>query len=437
MAQAYLAEGMTGQATFSLFFRHLPGQRNYVLSCGIEDLADFAEQIRFSSEDLEYLRAQEIFSEDFLSYLKEFRFTGEIVGLPDGTPVFPREPLVEVTAPAPEAQILETWAMNQMHSQSVLATKAARIMAAARGRAVLDFGLRRMQGSEGGVKGARAFSIAGMTGSSNVLAGKTYGVPISGTMAHSYIQAHDSEMDAFRAFVAEFPETILLVDTYDTLTGVQRVVQLAKELGSEFKVRGIRIDSGDFAQLSRASRQILDDNGLGHLKIIASGGLDELKIEKLLTEGAPIDGFGVGSSLGVSEDAPVLDIAYKLVDYAGKGRMKLSEGKETLPGKKQIFRQREGELTTSDVLARRHEELSGQPLLEDFVKQGQRVRERESLSSARQRASKALGSLPPPWRGLRQVRSPFPVELGAELSEYLEQVRHDVRAAAAGKVVPT
>lgn len=431
MAQAYLAEGMTQPATFSLFFRNLPDNRNYILSCGSEDVADFAEQLRFDAEDIEYLRAQERFSEEFLRYLKDFRFSGEVVALPDGTPVFPREPLVEVTAPAPEAQILETWVMNQMHSQSVLATKASRIVAAAQGRTVLDFGLRRMQGSEGGIKGARAFYVAGVTATSNVLAGKVYDVPIAGTMAHSYIQAHDNELDAFRAFTAEYPETILLVDTYDTLTGVKRVVQLAEELGTQFNVRGIRLDSGDFAELSRKSRTILDDNGLEHLKIIASGGLDELQIEKLLNGGAPIDGFGLGSALSVSADAPTLDIAYKLVAYGGQGRMKLSKEKETLPGAKQIFRQIRGDTAAGDVLGRRNEEAPGTPLLETFVREGKRVRARDDAERARQRATFALESLPRSIRALGKARSAYAVELTPMLSQHHAEVRQFVKNAAA------
>ena len=332
MAQAYVAEGMLQPATFSLFYRNLPDDRNYILSCGVEDVVDFLCELRFGDDDLAYLDDTGEFSNAFLDFLADFRFTGEVHALPDGTPAFPQEPLLEVTAPAPEAQIVETWLMNQMHVQSVLATKAARIVHSANGRAVLDFGLRRIHGADNGLKAARAFHVAGVTATSNVLAGRVYGVPISGTMAHSYIQAHDSEMDAFRKFAAEFPETVLLVDTYDTVQGVKNVVRLARELGDGFRVKGIRLDSGELVELSGKARRILDSAGLDNLDIFASGGLNEFEIRDMLDQGAPIDGFGVGTAMGVSSDAPDLDIAYKLVEYAGRGRMKLSTGKPTLPG---------------------------------------------------------------------------------------------------------
>ncbi|HKL52021.1 MAG TPA: nicotinate phosphoribosyltransferase, partial [Wenzhouxiangellaceae bacterium] len=282
MAQAYVAEDMLEPATFSLFYRNLPDDRNYILSCGIEDVVDFLCELGFGDDDLAYLRGTGKFSDAFLDYLADFRFTGEVNALPDGTPVFPQEPLLEVTAPAPEAQIVETWVMNQMHVQSVLATKAARIVHSANGRPVLDFGLRRIHGADNGLKAAKAFHVAGVAATSNVLAGQVYGLPISGTMAHSYVQAHDSEMDAFRNFVDEFPDTVLLVDTYDTVQGVRNVVGLAEELGKEFRVRGIRLDSGDLAELAGEARRILDDAGLDDVDIFASGGLNEFEIRDML-----------------------------------------------------------------------------------------------------------------------------------------------------------
>jgi len=319
MAQAYVAEDMLEPATFSLFYRNLPDDRNYILSCGIEDVVDFLCELDFDDDDLTYLRGTGKFSAAFLDYLADFRFTGDVHALPDGTPVFPQEPLLEVTAPAPEAQIVETWVMNQMHVQSVLATKAARIVHSANGRPVLDFGLRRIHGADNGLKAARAFHVAGVAATSNVLAGRVYDIPISGTMAHSYVQAHDSEMDAFRKFVSEFPDTVLLVDTYDTKQGVKNVVRLAEELGDDFRVSGIRLDSGDLAELAEMARRILDEAGLDDVDIFASGGLNEFEIRDMLDQDAPIDGFGVGTAMGVSSDAPDLHRHGRVVRRAGPG----------------------------------------------------------------------------------------------------------------------
>ena len=423
MAQAYYAEGMLEPATFSLFYRNLPDDRNYILSCGIEDVVDFLAELRFGDDDLAYLRETGEFSNEFIDRLADLEFTGEVHALPDGTPAFPQQPLVEVTAPAPEAQIVETWVMNQMHVQSVLATKAARIVTAADGRAVLDFGLRRIHGADNGLKAAKAFHIAGVAATSNVLAGKVYGIPISGTMAHSYIQAHDDEMDAFRKFVAEFPETVLLVDTYDTIKGVEKVVRLAEDLGDDFRVRGIRLDSGDLAELASRSRKILDEAGLDDVSIFVSGGLDEFEIRDMLARGAPIDGFGVGTAMGVSADAPDLDIAYKLVEYAGEGRMKLSTGKPTLPGAKQIFRRFEDGRAAGDVLARRDEQMDGTPLLEQFMRDGKRVRPPDPPNRSRDRAAEQLAALPDAIRAVDRAEHDYPVQLSESLREHRDRVQ--------------
>jgi len=427
MVQAYLAEGMDEEATFSLFYRTLPRERNYVLSCGAEDVAGFIARLRFDDDDLAFLRDTGLFSRELLEYLGDFRFRGEVMAVPDGTPVFPQEPLVEVRAPIAEAQLIETWVINQMHAQSVLASKAARIVTAARGRPVFDFGLRRIHGADGGLKAARAFHLAGVAGSSNVLAGRVYGVPLSGTMAHSYVQAHDDEREAFRAFLAQFPDTVLLVDTYDTLLGVEKVISLAEELGDDFRVRGLRIDSGDLGDLARRSRQMLDAAGLERMEILASGGLDETAIERLLAAGAPIDGFGVGTAMGVPPDAPDLDIAYKLVEYAGEGRMKLSTGKPSLPGAKQIFRRTRWGHAVGDVLGRRGEVLEGSPLLEPFLEKGELVRDPDGLDVIRERAAAALDALPESIRGLEQAEEPYPVTLSDALEAHRREVRRRVQ----------
>jgi len=430
MAQAYVAEDMLEPATFSLFYRNLPDDRNYILSCGIEDVVDFLCELGFGDDDLAYLRGTGKFSDAFLDYLADFRFTGDVHALPDGTPVFPQEPLLEVTAPAPEAQIVETWVMNQMHVQSVLATKAARIVHSANGRPVLDFGLRRIHGADNGLKAARAFHVAGVAATSNVLAGRVYDIPISGTMAHSYVQAHDSEMDAFRKFVSEFPDTVLLVDTYDTKQGVKNVVRLAEELGDDFRVSGIRLDSGDLAELAEMARRILDEAGLDDVDIFASGGLNEFEIRDMLDQDAPIDGFGVGTAMGVSSDAPDLDIAYKLVEYAGRGRMKLSTGKPTLPGAKQIFRRYRDGKAIGDTLARRDQALDGTPLLEPFVRDGRRVRPADTPDQARERSGERLDALPEEILAVDRARRDYPVALSEALRDHRDQVQADVQRAA-------
>ena len=430
MVQAYVAEGMVEEATFSLFYRTLPADRNYVLSCGAEDVAGFVAGLRFGDDDLAFLRDTGLFSRALIEYLADFRFSGEVLAVPDGKPVFPQEPLLEIRAPLPEAQIVETWVINQMHAQSVLASKAARIVTAARGRPVLDFGLRRIHGADGGLKAARAFHLAGVAGSSNVLAGRVYGVPLSGTMAHSYVQAHDDELEAFRAFLGQFPDTVLLVDTYEPLLGVEKVISLAQELGDDFRVRGLRIDSGDLAELARRSREMLDAAGLERVEILASGGLDEYAIDRLLAAGAPIDGFGVGTAMGVPPDAPDLDIAYKLVEYAGEGRMKLSTGKPSLPGAKQVFRRTEDGRATGDVLARRDESFDGSPLLEPFLEKGEPVREPDGLDVIRERAAAAIDALPETIRGLAKADEPYPVALSDALEAHRREVRHRVEERA-------
>ncbi|GIW70779.1 MAG: nicotinate phosphoribosyltransferase [Planctomycetota bacterium] len=424
MAQAYLEEGMTERAVFSLHVRALPRTRNYVLACGTQAVLPLLEELRFSEGAIAYLGSLERFSERFLDWLRGFRFSGDVYAVLEGTPVFAEEPLLEVEAPLAEAQLVETLIMNQVHLQSALASKAARLVEAARGRPVVDFGLRRMHGADAGLKGARAFHVAGLAASSNLLAGWVYGVPVTGTMGHSYIQAHEDEREALRAFVRLYPDAVLLVDTYDTLRGVERVIALVRELGPGARVRGIRLDSGDLGALARRARQMLDAAGLRHLQIFASGGLDEYEIARLLEAGAPIDGFGVGSRLAVAEDAPAFDMAYKLTQYAGRGRLKTAPGKRILPGRKQVFRREEGGRALGDVIARAEERLPGRPLLHK-VMEGGRVLEagREDLEAARARARRELQALPERVRALEPAEPPYPVALSAALEQHLEEVR--------------
>jgi nicotinate phosphoribosyltransferase len=427
MLQAYWSCAMTREAVFSLFVRRLPRSRNLLLACGLEDALDYLEGLRFTHDDLEYLAGLGLFSEEFLRWLEGFRFSGDVYAVAEGTPVFAEEPLVEVVAPLPEGQLAESFLMNQVHFQTMAASKASRVVQAAAGRTVVDFGMRRIHGADAAVKAARAFHVAGVHATSNVLAGKLYGIPVAGTMAHSFIQAHDGELAAFRDFVALYPGTILLVDTYDTLEGVRSVVRLAEEIGDAFTVRGVRLDSGDLAELAKGARRILDGAGLEGVEIFASGSLDEYEIARLVDDGAPITGFGVGTRMGVSADAPSLDMAYKLTAYGGHGRLKLSAGKKILPGRKQIFRTERRGTVVGDVLARAHEQLPGRPLLQKVMEGGARLPNASpSLDEVRRRARRELESLPAELLRIEPAERPFPVALSPSLASYADELARTV-----------
>jgi nicotinate phosphoribosyltransferase len=429
MLQAYFEERMNETAVFSLFVRRLPRQRNYLLACGLDDVLTFLETFRFDDAALAYLASLHRFSAPFLRYLETIRFTGDVHAVAEGTPVFPLEPIIEICAPIAEAQIVETFVMNQIHLQTVLASKAARVVEAAAGRQVVDFGLRRMQGIDAGLKAARAFHIAGVDATSNVAAGQAYGVQVAGTQAHSYIQAHDDEYDAFRAFVQVFPDTVLLVDTYDTLAGVNKVVRLAQQLGPAFRVSAIRLDSGDLCSLAYAARRILDSAGLRHVGIFASSSLNEDEIAKLVAAGAPINGFGVGTDMGVSRDAPALDIAYKLVEYAGRERLKLSTDKVLLPGRKQIFRVEHDGVSDYDVLGLFEESLPGRRLLRPVMARGERLAEgRASLSDARGNARQELDRLPAHVRRLEAAQPAYRVNISQALNAHSEALQRQYGA---------
>ncbi len=333
MAQAYFREQRLGEATFSLFVRTYPPNRGYFVAAGLQDVLDYLETFHFDQAGLDYLASRKLFSDDFLHYVADLRFTGNVTAIPEGRIFFTDEPVLEVTAPIIEAQIVETFIINQIHLQTVIATKAARCVHAAGTRLVVDFALRRTHGSDAGMKVARSSYLAGFAGTSNVMAGQRYGIPLVGTMAHSFVSSFEREIDAFRAYAASFPNSaILLIDTYDTLAGANNAVQVAKEMASRGqKLMGVRIDSGDLASLAVEVRRILDAADLNDVKIIGSGGLDEFDIERLA--GAPYDSYGVGTKMGVSADAPFADIAYKLVEFQNRPVMKLSTGKASWPGK--------------------------------------------------------------------------------------------------------
>jgi nicotinate phosphoribosyltransferase len=416
MAQAYLAEGMLAPAVFELFVRELPPQRNYLVACGLGDVLDHLEGLHFSADDLDYLTSLGTFGRAFLDYLGGLRFTGSVRAMPEGTPFFPGEPILEVVAPLPEAQLVETYVLNQVHYQTLVASKSARVVSAAQGRRVVDFGLRRYHGTDAGLKAARSAYVAGVDATSNVLAGKRYGIPVTGTMAHSYVLAHGDELEAFRRFAAVYPETVLLVDTYDTLAGVRKVIDLARELGPAFQVRAIRLDSGDLAALARDARKLLYEAGLANVGIFASGDLDEYRVAALVAEDAPINGFGVGTRMGTSADVPFLNCAYKLVEYDGVPRMKLSSAKMTLPGRKQVFRHLHNGRVSDDVVGLADERRRGRPLLLPVMAEGRRLPGASPpLAAARANCREELSALPRELLELVPADPPYPVDLSLAL----------------------
>jgi nicotinate phosphoribosyltransferase len=420
MAAAFFREGMRETATFSLFARRLPASRAFIVAAGLEDALDYLRSLRFTPDALAYLRSLGRFEAAFLDHLAGLRFTGEVRAVPEGTVLFPDEPMLEVTGPAIEAQLVETAMLNICHLQCVLASKAARVTIAARGRAVAEFGLRRSHGSDAGLKAARCAWIAGCESTSDVLAGKTYGIPLAGTMAHSFVTAFSDELEAFRAYARAFPDTaVLLLDSYDTIEGAKKAVTVAGELAAAGKrLAGVRLDSGDPLTLSREVRRILDQAGFSEVRILVSGGLDESDVERLLAAGAPIDAFGIGTRLNVSADAPSLDLVYKLVAYGKRDVLKLSEGKETWVGRKALYRTRddEGKLA-GDLLAlaeERRPEGAGESLLEPVMRGGEPLGEHPPLGEVRRHCLAEIAALP---AGLRRLRghTEYPVRPSAEL----------------------
>ncbi len=438
MLRAYRAEGMRERAVFSLFVRAHP-RRNFLVAAGLDDVLAYLESLRFGPAALDYLRTLPEFPADFVDSLATFRFTGDVWAVPEGTPVFANEPLLEVEAPIDEAQLVETYLLNQVSLQTMIASKGVRSVLAAGGKPVIDFGTRRTHGIDAALKAARALSIVGVRATSNVEGGRRYGLPVTGTMAHSYIQAHEDERAAFRAFVRAYPDTTLLVDTYDTEEGVRRVVQLARAVraaGEDFRVRAVRLDSGDLGVLARSARAILDAGGLADVDIVVSGGLDEDKIAALEAGGAPIASYAVGTTINTSADAPTLDSVYKLVAYGGEGRVKLSESKETLPGRKQVFRRFDGGEAAGDVIACADETLDGEPLLRPVMRDGRVLPgARPPLDAIREHAAAAVARLPARLRALAPAEPPYPVALSdalqAENAAVRARLREMVRAADA------
>jgi len=436
MAASYLREGMKADATFSLFVRRLPAGRGYLVAAGLADALDFLEQFRVSESAIASLSALKRLPPEALDRLASLRFTGSVRAVAEGAPVFADEPLLEVTAPIVEAQLVESAILSICHLETLLASKAARCVQAARGKPVVEFGLRRTHGIDAGLKAARCAFIAGAAMTSDVLGGLTYGVPITGTMAHSYVTAFPHEIDAFRAFAAAFPsQTVLLIDTYDTVAAARKAVVVARELAARGeRLAGVRLDSGDLVALSRQVRAVLDEAGLDDVQILASGNLDETAIARCEAAGAPIDAYGVGTRMTVSADAPYLDMAYKLVRYAGRDVLKTSPGKETWTGEKQIYRRRDaaGYLLEDTVAARWEPAPAGaEPLLETVMRAGRRVAPPPPLTEVRAHCARSLAALPEPVRRLEQP-VPYAVHYSPALRTHQAAVRAATLAAEAG-----
>jgi nicotinate phosphoribosyltransferase len=415
MVDAYLGTGTTETAVFEFFVRDLPPKRGFLMAAGLAQLVEFLASARVSEEEIAWLRASGHVTDRLVDYLRGFRFTGDVDAMPEGTVCFGDEPLVRITAPMPEAQLVETRLFNFLQFQTLVATKAARMALAAPGRGLVDFGLRRAHSGESGLLAARAAYLAGFAGTATVPAGQRFGIPLYGTMAHSYVQAHESETGAFLDFARAKPEqTVFLIDTYDTLRGARRVAEIAPTLAAEgIGVRGVRIDSGDLAEGARAVRAILDEAGLDDSRIVASGGLDERKLAALTEAGAPIDVYGVGTSLVVSGDMPALDCAYKLKAYAGVPQRKLSENKSYWPGPLQVWRRRDGSgRIAEDLLAAADEPAPGpgwRALLAPVMRAGAPVAPLPDLETARAHAAEELATVPEACRPLDDAR---PLEAG-------------------------
>ncbi|MBI3975465.1 MAG: nicotinate phosphoribosyltransferase [Armatimonadetes bacterium] len=414
MADSYLRQDMNGPATFDVFVRDLPPQRAFLVSAGLESVLHYLERVRFGDEGLAYLRSLGRFSAGFLDYLRDFRFTGSLRAIPEGEVFFPQEPIVEVTAPRIEAQIIETFLLNTLNFQVMIATKAARTTLAAQGRDVIDFSPRRDHGADAALKVARASFIGGCVGTSCVLAGQLYGIPVFGTMAHSYVMSFPDELAAFRAFARDFPEhCVLLIDTYDTIQGTRHAIAVAREMAARGgALRGVRIDSGDLVADSRRVRVLLNEAGLGQAQIVLSGGLNEFSIAELIRDGAAAEAFGVGTELGTSADAPFVEGVYKLVEDAEGYRIKLSTGKATLPGRKQVWRIADASGTPVEDLIALADEPGPQgaaPLLVEVMADGRTVRA-DRLADMQRRCRDRLAQLPPALRALRGA-SPLPVRL--------------------------
>ena len=424
MLQGYRAFGMEEIAVFEFFVRRLPRGRGFLLAAGLEQALQFLEGLHFTRQELAWLASTGRFTDEFIASLETLRFTGDVHAMPEGTVFFPDEPILRVTAPIAQAQLVESRLINLLHFQTLIASKAARIALMAPGKLLVDFGLRRAHGAEAGLLAARASFIAGFSGTATVEAGMQFGIPLFGTMAHSFVQAHSDEALAFEHFAHAQPDNIvLLIDTYDTEAAAHKVVELADRLaGSGIHIRGVRIDSGDLAEHARRVRKILDRGGLNGVTIFVSGDLDEHALRRMLDAGAPVDGFGIGTRMDTSEDVPYLDCAYKLQEYAGTARRKRSEGKETWPGRKQVYRSFDADgYMASDIVTLEDDAARGEALLQPVMRAGRRLAQPVTLDRIRQHAADALARLPEPLRCLDESFV-YPVGIADALRELAARI---------------
>lgn len=430
MLQAYVDQGMEETAVFEFFVRRLPPRRGFLVAAGLEQALEYLENLRLTASDLEWLAGSGRFSRAFVDYLERLRFTGDVHAMPEGTVFFPDEPIVRITAPLPQAQLVETRLINLLHFQTLIASKAARSVLVASGKPLVDFGLRRAHGAEAGLLAARASYLAGFSGTATVEAGRFFGIPLYGTMAHSFVQAHADEMEAFEHFAQAQPaQLVLLIDTYDTEAAAGKVVALAHRLKQKgINVKGVRLDSGDLAEHARKVRRILNDDGLADVQIIASGNLDEYALQALIASNALIDSFAVGTAMTTSADVPYLDCAYKLQEYAGRPCRKKSEGKATWPGRKQVYRQYGADTRLAkDIVTLADDPQEGEALVQPVMRGGRRLAPPSPLSELRERAVSDLARLPEHLRHL-QEGPPVPVKISAALSDLAKKV--DERGSA-------
>lgn len=433
MAAAYFENGFSEMASFELFVRSLPKERGYLIAAGLEQALCYLENLRFQDDDIEYLQRRSVFrnvSPEFFEYLRNFRFTGEVWAVPEGTPVFGEEPLLRITAPMIEAQVVETFLISTLTFQTMIASKAARVATAAQGRAVVEFGSRRAHGPDAGVLGARAAYLGGCVGTSNLEAGKCFGIPVFGTLAHSFVMAYDDEEEAFRRFSEIFPErTVLLVDTYDTLAAIDKIIR------NGLRPDSVRLDSGDLLMLSKQVRQRLDRGGLTETKIFASGDLDEFAIAELLEHGAPVDAFGVGTALATSKDAPALSGVYKLVDLESDAgisyRAKFSQEKITYPGRKQVYRFSDAQgIYRGDIIACESEALEGgEPLLQCVMRDGKRIQAPADIRDLQKYALEQRTRIPAESTRLHDPQK-YPVSFSTRLRALLRAVHEEMIAKA-------
>jgi nicotinate phosphoribosyltransferase len=425
MLQAYYLRGMNETAVFEFFVRRLPDERNFLMAAGLAQVVEYLTALQFDQDDLAWLRSSGQFDPAFIDTLQDFRFTGDVDAVPEGTVFFADEPILRITAPLREAQFVESRVMNLLHYQTIVASKAVRSVIAGQGKRLIDFGLRRAHGAEAAVLSARASYIAGFDGTATTVCAPLFDIPVSGTMAHSFVQAHDSETDAFAAFARAFPNNAtLLIDTYDTEAAARQVARLARWLQEEenIHIKAVRIDSGDLGTSAQRVRDILDAGGCREIGIFASGNLDEYAVQSLVAQGVPIDGFGIGTRMNTSSDAPYLDCAYKLVEYAGQPRRKRSTGKVLWPGCKQVYRRYDAHgMIASDTLTLQQDVLPGEALLQPVIRGSMVLDPALPLIEIRAHAQSQIAVLPAALRALTAT-APYEVEVSDSLRDLARQV---------------